>query len=254
MPDLAPLLARLTTLVAQPRFTETGARVIGGRGALPSLTAILREIDATVLSRTLVFELAESRVTLLAAQRRLRGLSSATKAGELEGKVLLPEDEEAISRLGTYLKGICAGDPVVTVRSLPAEDFGEQIDTGVTVAALARAWNIDIDVIVAPPVERFLAANANLIEAAIYCAPSGALREEGETGALKPLWEERMRPFREAHVAALPAGTAPMLVSLDDEGQSRLALATAGAEASLFRHAEGDLDALLKSWLTISQV
>ena len=256
MTDTAPLLSRLTTLVAQPRFTDDGARIIGGRGAMPAMTAILREIDTTVLARKLNFQLAEAKVSVFAAHRRLRGLASAQKAGDLVGRVLAPEDEKTISALGAYLKGICAGDPLVTVRSEPAEDFGEQIDAGITVAQLADAWGIDINVAIAPPVERFLGANAGMIPAAIYCAPSGAQRDHGDAERLRTIWEERVRPLRDAHTAALRAASGPMLLSLDGEGGSgeRISLATAGAEACLFAHAETDLNALIESWTAVAQV
>ena len=68
--------------------------------------------------------------------------------------------------------------------------------------------------------------------------------------------DPRRHPLRDAHTAALRAASGPMLLSLDGEAGSgrRIALATAGAEACLFAHAEADLNAVVQSWTAVAQV
>jgi len=77
--DKDTLAKKLAALSADGETFENGLRVISDGTEPAILTAILSEVDMTVLPRKLTFAMDGSEITLVAGGRRLRGLVKASK-------------------------------------------------------------------------------------------------------------------------------------------------------------------------------
>ncbi|WP_296422864.1 hypothetical protein [Yoonia sp.] len=257
MSNTSAIASKLAGLSAEGGVFTDGQRVISQAGAPPALVAILREIDDTVLERTLVFNIGKTALSLVVAGRRLRGLAAMTGdipgMDDVVGQGLSHEDPEILRAAGAIMTQICKGDQTLTVRSTPVRPIGTSSEVGVSVSVLATHWQVDLDAKPPSPMSRFLAANAAAI-AASTCAVDGNPPEtRGDTTTLEAIWDAQLAAFRRRHKAILGRQEGPTLVCLDAALDGRpLALAVVGPEVCLFSYTRAMLLPLLASWFAIN--
>lgn len=256
MSDQSAIAIKLAALAAKDCPFTDGQRVINHD--LPPLPAILREIDDTVLERTLVFSIGAATVHAVAAGRRLRGIvqisGDAPGKDRVVGVVLSQEDGETLGAVGAILTHLCASAPTITVRSDAVRPLGSSAEAGVSTTVLANAWGVDLDAKPLPPLSRFLTANAAHIIASFYVADGQSPQTTGDAIALQAIWDVQVIPFRKRHKSVVGKLEGPMLICLEGalDGQP-LAMAVTGAEQCLFSYRAAGLTDLLASWNAVTR-
>jgi hypothetical protein len=133
------LLEKLSLLANEtPRFAER-ARVVENR---PGLSALLDEVDVTVLPSRLHFETPDAQLALLVSGRTVVRLDaydgSDQTATALVGAELEPEDSDQIADLVSVLLNFVENHDELRVRSELADSPQASATNRVTVAALNR--------------------------------------------------------------------------------------------------------------------
>ena len=255
MSEQSAILVKLASLTTKDDVFKNGYRVIGAE--LDPMIAILREIDDTVLERTLIFWIGDARVSAVVAGRRLRGIveidGDVPNADAVVGEVLSLETPDTMATVGTILADLATGDAKVTVASTPVKPLGTSADAGVTINALARSWGIDLDARPASALTRFLTANAAAISASLHITSDQDPCTTGDASVLEAIMDVQVTPFRKRHRSILGKTDGPMLICLDGavDGQP-LALAIADGEQCLINYDSDALSALLRSWNAIT--
>lgn len=255
MSEQSAILVKLASLTTKDDVFKNGYRLIGGE--LDPMIAILREIDDTVLERTLVFGIGDARVSAVVAGRRLRGIveidGDVPDADAVVGEVLSLETPDTMATVGKILSDLATSEARVTVASTPVKPLGTSADAGVTINALARSWGVDLDARPASALTRFLTANATAISASLHITSDQDPRTTGDASVLEAIMDVQATPFRKRHRSILGKSDGPMLICLDGavDGQP-LALAIADGEQCLINYDSDALSALLRSWNAIT--
>ncbi len=259
MNDLTALATKLAALIAEDAvFAPGGARVISQGGAPPAMVAILREVDDTVLERTLVFGLGDVTVSMVVAGRRLRGIveveGDAPGVDAVIDQVLTRDAPDVLKSAGKMLTTLADAATQITVRSTPVRPIGSSGDAGLSATGLAKEWGVDMDARPAPPMERFLAANTDAIRSMIYLEAGKVVEAVGDDAPLQAIWDEQIADFRKRHKALKAATEGPMLVCLDGalDGSAGAALAMIDDEACVFSYDEAALPTIVGSWSAIT--
>ncbi|WP_341367136.1 hypothetical protein [Yoonia sp. BS5-3] len=260
MNELTALTEKLAALAAEDEVYVAGARVISPDSGEVALAAILREIDNVVLERTLVFTIGEVEVSAIVAGRRLRGLLDITAgtagADKVVGQVLSREEKAPLKAAGALLRLLCEGASRVTVRSKPAERFGTSADAGILATDLADIWDVDLDARPAPPVVRFMTANASSLTAYLYFEGGRTASEAaGETAPLQSIWDDQVTAFRKRQKElSSKVASGPHLTCLEGAlgPGTAVAIAMAGDEVCLCTFAPDQIAALAASWQAIT--
>ncbi|WP_342077737.1 hypothetical protein [Yoonia sp. SS1-5] len=259
MIDNTSLSTKLAALVAADAvFVDGGARVISSGGAPLPMSAILREVDNTVLERTLTFTMGDVTVSLVAAGRRFRGITAITgdvpDKDDVVGQFLSAEDPDTINTVGAALTAISTAAAKITVLAAPVKSSSPSADTGVPATALAVTWGVDLDAAPPPPVERFLAANAGVMGGLLYLVDDKLVEAEGDSEVLQAIWDEQIVAFRTAHAKVRPDQDGPVLICLENAlaGEGAVALVSAKNETGLFSYDTAAIGTLLASWAAIT--
>ncbi len=258
MTDMTALANKLSALIAEDEVFVAGARVISQGGAPPALAAIINEIDDTVLERTLVFGIDDVNVSMVVAGRRLRGIVDVSgnlpEAANVVGQVLSREDPATMQAAGDLITLLCVAAARVTVRSLPPRPLGSGGQAGISAAGLAELWRIDVDAKPAPPMVRFLAANAASMTAHLYVTDNTVTEISGDVSALQTIWDDQATSFRKRHKALYARQDGPLLICLDgalSNGRA-VALAIAGNEVCIFAYKADRIGAITTSWYAVN--
>ena len=142
-----PIVARLTALQMPARLAPGGARVVAEIGHRNPLAAILREVNETVLARSLTFESGSgSSLTLEVAGRRVLRLTGATGLAGAEPCLAAPvlEDEHK-DTLIKLLQALAAPRSEVRVMSGPPGRGSDGVSVGLPVALLADLCLIELN-------------------------------------------------------------------------------------------------------------
>lgn len=140
-------MARLTALQMPARLAPGGARVVAEIGHRNPLAAILREVNETVLARSLTFESGSgSSLTLEVAGRRVLRLTGATGLVGAEPCLAVPvlEDEHK-DTLIKLLQALAARRSEVRVMSGPPGRGSDGVSVGLPVALLADLCLIELN-------------------------------------------------------------------------------------------------------------
>ena len=142
-----PIVARLTALQTPARLAPGGARVVAEIGHRNPLAAILREVNETILTRSLTFESGSgSSLTLEVAGRRVLRLTGATGLAGAEpclaAPVLEDEHKDALIKL---LQALAAPRNEVRVMSAPPARGADGVSVGLPVALLADLCLIELN-------------------------------------------------------------------------------------------------------------
>jgi hypothetical protein len=256
--DHSLLVTRLMALAANDSVFIGGARVLSQAGAPAPLTAMIAEIDATVLARTLVFDIDGVVLRMAVAGRRLRGLIDiagiSPSATALTGRVLAQDDIATTKTLGAFLADLCKDAQQVTVRSHPAEPLGTPSEAGIPAASLAGLWQVVDHGTGQSRMARFLAVNSPMIFAFIHATAGVITSMQGDTAKLDPIWREQFAAFRKRQQAIFAHQDGPLLVCLDGgsgDGHG-VAIAMTGDEASVFAYESAAISTILTSWHRIT--
>ena len=256
--DHSLLVTRLMALAANDSVFVGGARVLSRAGLPAPLTAIITEIDATVLARTLVCDIDGAVLRMAVAGRRLRGLIDiggvAPAATALTGRVLAQDDIATTKTLGVFLAGLCKDAQQVTVRSHPAEPLGNPSEAGIPAASLAGLWQVVDHGTGQSRMAQFLAGNSPMITAFIHATAGVTTGTQGDTTKLDPIWRDQFATFRKRQQAIFAHQDGPLLVCLDQGmGDGRaVAIAMTGDEASVFAYESAAISTILTSWHRIT--
>lgn len=140
-------MARLTALQTPARLAPGGARVVAEIGHRNPLAAILREVNETILARSLCFESGSgSSLTLEVAGRRVLRLTGATGLAGAEtclaAPVLEDEHKDALIKL---LQALAAPRSELRVMSAPPGRGSDGVSVGLPVALLADLCLIELN-------------------------------------------------------------------------------------------------------------
>jgi hypothetical protein len=141
-----PILARLRALRTPARVAADGARVIAEAGASHPLTALLREVNETILGRALRFDSGGASLTLEASGRRVLRVTDATGLPGAEGclaaGVLEDEQKDDLIKL---MQALAVPHQELRVSISAREVAGEGVSVGLPVALLADLLLADLN-------------------------------------------------------------------------------------------------------------
>ncbi len=257
MGDLTAIAQKLAELRAQDEVYENGARVISHGGVPSGLSALMRVIDDTVLERKLEIMTGSHIISLVAAGRRLRGISAVVppkgKSPRLVGEPLSREDKRTLEGVRELLTDLLTAAPRLTLRSLPADPFGKSGERGISASGLIDLWDIDMDEDPLPPMERFLRANANALEAYLHVSGADIVASDGDVATLQGIWQEQVDAFLKTQERLPGHASGAQLVSLDGafENGKAVALGLLDEEMILLVFDPAALGPLHMSWQAI---
>jgi hypothetical protein len=202
--QLAKKLAALT----EDALFEGGAMRLGPGGDREALALILEAIDNTVLPRKLTFTVDGASVTLAVGGRRLSSVlatNGPVKAdAKLVGTLLSNSETKALTKVHALLESVVTRNGAVMLTREEAEGRGGQSDTGVGVATLAEAWDIDPYAAALPRAERLIRSLGDDLVAHGRVEDSALKDEQGAPKIIKAL------------TAILPSDILPKVAELDD--------------------------------------
>jgi len=257
MSDLTALAEKLDALRASDDVFEHGARVISQGGVPSGMNALIRAIDETVLERKLEIMTGTHLISLIAAGRRLRGISGVVpakgKSARLVGEAMSRENTKNLDAAFGLLSDLVGPAPKLTLRSLPAEPFGRSGERGVTARELAEFWQVDLDEKPLPQMTRFLVGNEGAIAAHLHVVNGEIESTEGDVTVLHDVWETQVSTFLQTLDTLPGRADGPQLITLDGalEDGKTVALGLAGDDVALLIYDPGALGALHASWQAI---
>lgn len=149
MKEAQRLKAKIGRLAATTGGHGAEGRPIVSPGQSDGLTAVLREIDETVLPRALTLSSARGSIVVTAGNRRL--ISIDTVSGDalvdvagVAGLSLTRPDVADLGRLRDALVAAFDDADVVRVKSAPIPGGTMTFADGTTAVALASAWGIEL--------------------------------------------------------------------------------------------------------------
>jgi hypothetical protein len=142
-----PIVARLLSLQTPAQIAVGGARIIAGAGDPSPLTALLRELNETILGRALRFETNNGcSLTLEAAGRRVLRLTEAMGLPGAEGclaaEVLEDENKDDLIKL---MEALARPRQELRVTISARGVAGDGVSVGLPVALLADLMLIDLN-------------------------------------------------------------------------------------------------------------
>jgi hypothetical protein len=142
-----PIIARLKALQNPAHVAAGGARVIADIGHPSPMTALMRELNETILGRTLRLESSSgSGITLDVAGRRVLRLTDAVGVVGAEACLAagaLEDDQK--DDLIKLMQAVAAPKNELRVTSLPISQSGEGMSVGLPVALLADLLLVDLN-------------------------------------------------------------------------------------------------------------
>jgi hypothetical protein len=150
-----PIIARLQALQAASHRAPGGARVIAAIADASPLAALLREVNETVLPRSLMFESGDgSSLTLEVAGRRVLRVAAVTGLTGAEKCIDAPtlEDEHKDDLIKLF-QGVATPRHELRVLTGPVEREVDGVSVGLPVALLADLCLIELNQLVGAELE-----------------------------------------------------------------------------------------------------
>lgn len=239
---ILPLHSRLRALQAASQFAPGARRVIAGPGAASPLAALLREVNETILGRTLHFDVdGGPTLTLEVAGRRVLRLVAATGVEVAPELVAAPALEDAHREdLARLLQGFALPGQEIRVLVSPLGRSGEGMSVGVPVARLADWLKINLNGEDAKPVptDGFL---PKMIAAMGEGLVAWLIRGDGESSAGPDEMVEHLRGFLADEFDALSAQLDQVTLKPEDPVCTVLGAALLEGHSLLCVRAEGAL-------------
>ena len=191
MMDKQTLAQKLAALSSDGESFENGLRVVSDGYEPPILTAILNEVDMTVLPRKLTFKMNASEISFVAGGRRLRGLVQASKdikgvVGVL-GKPVSHESPEILEGLQEIIGQFTTAAGQMTVVSEDPDAMGGQSETGMTAQSLADLWEVELNAAPPTPMTSFIRACGESVTAWIVMSEESENKTGGDGSKLSAL-------------------------------------------------------------------
>jgi len=256
--DLSALAERLTALSASDDTFDAGARVISTNGSPQPMQAFLAVIDETVLERKLAFSAGDTIVNVIAAGRRLRGITAvepALAAAEpVLGQSLSRQEPENLTIALDVLSSVLSQTDQLTVRSHPPEPFGTGGERGVTASDLATEWQSTAATTpatkAASPLDAFLDAAEVPFSAMLHVSAGQIVAEKGNIAQLQSIWETQVDAFIKAQNKSTTQVNGPRLVALDGalDGGQAAALILSDDDLALLIYPADQIAALHAAW------
>lgn len=257
MTDIAALAQKLQDFVGAEDVYEDGARVVSDLGVPLPLFAMLDEIDNTILERTLVFSAGATSVEMIAAGRRLRGITAATSGdGAIIGKTISRQEPDTLDMAQALLSSVFDDIDLVTVRAMPAAPFGESGERGVPAADLIEIWGVaaadETPELGGSPVARFLKMNASAFSAMLHVTDGEVIDSKGNVAALEKVWQDQASDFIEKQDALSKQSAPQKLISIDGvfENDASILMVVDGNDIALMAHDGDQLGKLHRTWKT----
>ncbi|MEO1178966.1 MAG: hypothetical protein AAFV87_17940 [Pseudomonadota bacterium] len=189
MKDARRLKSKIARLATASGGHDTKGRSILDEGDSDGLTAVLREIDETILPRALTLSSARGTIVITAGNRRLIKIETVTgdelaDVASVAGLSLTRPDVADLGRLRDALVAAFNSTPEVRVKSAPIPGGTMTFADGTTAAALASAWGIELisgdagRTVERAPLDTFLASMPNVPRAWVQLE-SGKPKAEG---------------------------------------------------------------------------
>ncbi|MEL6682716.1 MAG: hypothetical protein AAFQ09_08725 [Pseudomonadota bacterium] len=251
---MSALTDKLAALSSEDEVFVSGARVIAQDGGSVGLAAILREIDVTVLERTLVFTIGDATASLIVAGRRLKGILALSGQEDPSiGQALSRDEPETLEAAGSLLSALCDKATRVMVRSEPIQPFGKGGDAGISASSLAEFWSVDLNARPLPPVARFVAAHGSKLSGYLLIEGNDVTETVGDADALRLIWDEQVLALRKNQKAIVKTQSGAQMLCFDGpmgEGTA-IAIAMAGDDACICAFSSDQITALTASWQAI---
>ena len=258
MSELTALAQKLAVLSSREAVDPSGTRVISEGGSPAPLSAMLSEIDDTVLERCLAFACGGNSIRIIAAGRRMRGILDISPASDADviGQVLSREEPELVQAAHDLLQDLCGNADQMTVRSLPPEPFGKGGERGISAIGLADLWNVALAGVESepkPPMEQFLSVNAPAFSSLLHVCKGEIIATTGDVTALQKIWATQVDAFREAHKKTARGEEGAQLICLDSafEDGNSAALAVYEDHIALMAYEAERFGAMQASWQRI---
>lgn len=173
MKDVRRLKSKIARLAnASGGHDAEGRPILSGEGT-DGLTAVLREVDETILPRSLTLSSARGTIVMTAGNRRLIAIETVAgdalaEVASIAGLSLTRPDVADLGRLRDALVAAFDKTPDVRVKSAPIPGGTMTFADGTTAAALASAWGIELlgddgdPAIEREPLDMFLASMPNI--------------------------------------------------------------------------------------------
>lgn len=144
---LLPILARLHSLQTPAGIDSAGGRLIAARTDPSPITAVMREINETMLGRSLTFHSdAGHRMTLEVAGRRVLRMAEAEGLARAEACLSAPALEDGQKDdLIRLLQALAVPGLALRVVSTPISNEAEGVSVGLPVALLADLMLVDLN-------------------------------------------------------------------------------------------------------------
>jgi len=252
--DKQTLARKLAALSSAGESFENGLRVVSDGLEPPILTAILSEVDMTVLPRKLTFRMNGSEISLVAGGRRLRGLVQASKditgvMGVL-GKSLSHDAPEVVDGLHKIIAQFTATAGQMTVLNSDPDAMGGHSDTGLTAQNLADYWKVDLNPEPVTPMMTFARDCGDLVTAWVILKDESENRTGGDGAKLEVLRTaiaEKWPTFSSSvDQLAGDSGFICLNNALGDAGS--VAIAKNGSEAAILCYASENMTKLHSIW------
>jgi len=255
MNDLSALAEKISALAAQDGVVDADGRAIDIDDDTSPVAAILREVNDTVLERTLVFKSDTSTIHAIAAGRRLRGILRVTPEADAEiiGQILSREEPEGVQSAFDLLESLCADTANLTVQVLPAEPFGKGGERGISAHGLAELWGVETGQEPKPPMDQFLGVNAKSFKSLLHVRKGEIMTTSGDFAKLQNIWNTQVQAFRDAHSKVSKGETGAQLICLDsafDDGTSA-AMALYEKDVAIIAYQSEHFGKMQSSWQRI---
>lgn len=255
MSDLNALADKISALAAQDVVVEAEGRALDIEDGASSVAAILREVNDTVLERTLVFTCDTATIHAVAAGRRLRGILRVAPEADaaIIGKILSREEPEGVQSAFELLESLCHDTAKMTVKVLPAEPFGKGGERGISANGLAELWGITTEQEPKPPMDQFLSVNAASFKSLLHVRKGEIMSTSGDFAKLQDIWNTQVQAFREAHSKIAKGEAGAQLICLDsafDDGTSA-AMALFEKDVAIIAYQSEHFGNMQSSWQRI---
>ena len=250
---------KLAILGGEKPVFRDGGRVISNGVLPPPLTAVLEEIDNTVLKRRLTFRAGDSLLSFVVAGRRLMTLVAAspdlTMAQPLVGSALSHDDEETFETIAAAIVALTDDPRPILVESAHSEEGGVHTNIGIPVDRMTELMGIDL-ADPPQPMQHFIEACEHFYSACLFWVGGvwiGQSEDDALLARLRGLAEGQWDRFRDAYGKNGHSVETPRLIILDRAlgGDGSVSAAWAHGEFAIFAHAQDDAAEIHATWRRI---
>ncbi|MGB3315134.1 MAG: hypothetical protein WBB85_12035 [Albidovulum sp.] len=259
MIDERAVAKKLAVLGGEKPIFRDGGRVISNGILPPPLTAVLDEIDNTVLKRRLTFRAGDSTLSFVVAGRRLMNLVSASPdlsmAQPLIGTALSHDDEDTFETVAAAIVALTEDERPILVESTHSEESGVHTNIGIPIDRMTELMGIDL-ADKTQPMQHFIDACEEYYSACLFWVGGiwiGQSEDEALLARLRVVADTQWDRFRDAYGKNGHSADTPRLIILDralDEDGSVTA-AWADGEYAIFAHDQSDAAEIHATWRRI---